>query len=1060
MMDGHSSIRPSYAPGNGNNGMPGFHQTSNSHAQSNGNNLWQGGAPSQQSQHQHQQQQFFPAQMPAGAGSFDQGSMNSGFSQQQIGIWPPNQMFTNPFGGSQTEQFAQSAQFDGGNLQTAYQQQLQGSGLPQGQPNPDDAEPTGEPGSNQDDEQQKESSAGPIRFKTSTAENREKAGKAPIAAPVKAACTFCRSRKSRCDGKQPCATCIAREKVDDCVYTVSRRGGKPKAKRAPPPEVLENHLRHLVMLSEFPHTARVPDSVSGISNIRDFSTIFPAGREDTVVRTNQLPSGDVASGFQSQDQINPGFGIFGANGAVALGNDLNGAQSNATWMQGGADHAEAPSARTSIAGPSTLAQPTSHAAAHNSAEASSSTLLQKRQPSAAEWSQADLTRPTDTRTLIEDYYKYLHRFVPVLPSPQHIDALVSLWKPQSPFLLALQTVLPYLRNEIQPADPFHGQLAGGLNFDDAAKKERMKITTSHFEKLANEAVDQALENVDGDATGMVALEVIQALCVHTVFDYGNGRTVKARMKADQALGLAMAQGFHRLRSSNFLHPNSKSAEFFGKAQLPDSEVFEMKKRCWWTVWTMALWAAYNTGHTSTLRADDPRVTCEMPYCTDSRAWIANIRSLQTLLTVQDRVISLANLNTAEAEDSEAASPITVSSPTSVRNINTPVSFHSFGVSSPNPGPNGPTSSAGPSRNSLFNSMLELDRQLEEQIEMQESQLAAVRNGRHIETFAGLPSSLESAEDALIAYLHTGAAVQLYTSSLTLHIGQAFRGASLFERKLCFLKPATENANAEVKPACQEPVPSNYLTELAQASNFGNPGQINFRNDLNLQGDLTLGDIFNPFSWMTQNFGANNAGDLATTSFPQPMTASAIPNGPQPPAAPSSENGSVGQRKTKKQSPFARGPFSAQHSLGRCVRASIRLLEIASNKKLEPNPFNACSFVLISYVLLMLAMSRGVTAIDEDNDHEDDDDDQQTAALSRQREAMEEFSGSEQLLQLAGMSTDGTFSSPSLQQIWNRVQQARDSLAALSQIWEMVTPMVWEINSCLETSRTLFSAAQQ
>lgn len=143
-----------------------------------------------------------------------------------------------------------------------------------------------------------------------------------------------------------------------------------------------------------------------------------------------------------------------------------------------------------------------------------------------------------------------------------------------------------------------------------------------------------------------------------------------------------------------------------------------------------------------------------------------------------------------------------------------------------------------------------------------------------------------------------------------------------------------------------------------------------------------------------------------------------------------------------------------------MRASIRLLEIASNKKLEPNPFNACSFVLISYVLLMLAMSRGVTAIDEDNDHEDDDDDQQTAALSRQREAMEEFSGSEQLLQLAGMSTDGTFSSPSLQQIWNRVQQARDSLAALSQIWEMVTPMVWEINSCLETSRTLFSAAQQ
>ncbi len=39
--------------------------------------------------------------------------------------------------------------------------------------------------------------------------------------------------KSRCDGERPCKSCLARGKPEECQYTVSRRGGKPKKK---PPE--------------------------------------------------------------------------------------------------------------------------------------------------------------------------------------------------------------------------------------------------------------------------------------------------------------------------------------------------------------------------------------------------------------------------------------------------------------------------------------------------------------------------------------------------------------------------------------------------------------------------------------------------------------------------------------------------------------------------------------------------------------------------------------------------------------------------------------------------------
>ncbi|KAI3476075.1 hypothetical protein L1887_62380 [Cichorium endivia] len=63
----------------------------------------------------------------------------------------------------------------------------------------------------------------------------------------------------------------------------------------------------------------------------------------------------------------------------------------------------------------------------------------------------------------------------------------------------------------------------------------------------------------------------------------------------------------------------------------------------------------------------------------------------------------------------------------------------------------------------------------------------------------------------------------YTSSLTLHIGQAFQGASLFERKLCFLNSIKDNKDGSGETAvCREPMPAG--TEVNDASSLmASPG---------------------------------------------------------------------------------------------------------------------------------------------------------------------------------------------------------------------------------------------
>ncbi|MCO5565232.1 hypothetical protein L7F22_018905 [Adiantum nelumboides] len=800
-------------------------------------------------------------------------------------------------------------------------------------------------------------SSGPIRKSDPSGSNRSTAAgsasssKPSIAAPVKSACTFCRSRKSRCNGKQPCAACINRGRTDDCVYTISRRGGKPKSK-SEKLEPLEMHLEKLLGLSELPHLVRIPNAMPQLQTFQ----------QDQGNDFDPYQGIDPTRMLQQQQNNNSAIGAYGTPQYQ---------QSQAT-----------------IGSPMNLFQ---------------SPALSSATPSA--------------KSLVKDYYTHIYRFVPVLPDPKFIDALTNCIQPGSPLLLSLQCVIPILRDQtlLPQQQPFA---------TPEAKKDAIRAEALFYAKQAYDAIDEVLERVEQeqDKEDASILEVIQALCILVIYEYGSGRALKSRLKVDAALTLAMSKGLHRLSSTSSRPINASdqglNGQHFGVGQhyltqLPDEEVYEVKKRTWWNLWMLAMWTAYNTGRIPTVRADDSRVTSELPSSPNGNInlWPNVITSLQGLLLVQDRVLSLAHIEHGRLPVNGIQDPSTFGNDgnrqNGSRHPEIPQTFSGQ-----------PTLS---SKDEILRSMVELDENIQKKmLELEQTTYGIVGPSDGISTH----NANEDETQRILKFLW---AIQLYTTSLTLHIGQAFHGASLFERKLCFLSSISETASDPA--ACQVPMPNAFEGDHSSSSNSNiNP--------------VTMAPMM----------------DL-----------------------------------------YARGPFKPRDSLKRCVDASDKLLSISRNlRKSEghmayPNPFNACSFVLISFVCLMQALAISTSSMQEEDpmlaaslDRGNEDGTfgqnstsqgstststllrtaQSAAALTPAVGQTGSINGISSPPSLFGSGVGGSSGGDSkirppsqqaqLQNIWARVKEARDALQGLSKYWDMVIPMREEVTGCLQASQFLLS----
>lgn len=794
-------------------------------------------------------------------------------------------------------------------------------------------------------------SSGPIRKtdpSTSTSARSTGGGssssKASIAAPVKSACTFCRSRKSRCNGKQPCAACINRGRTDDCVYTISRRGGKPKPK-GEKMEPLEMHLEQLLGLSDLPHLVRIPNAMPQLQSFQQ----------------------DQGNEFDPYQGIDPT-------------RMLQQQQNNNSTMGFSTSQYQQPQQAT-IGSPMNLFQ---------------SPAISSATPSA--------------KSLVKDYYTHIYRFVPVLPDPKFIDALSNCIQPGSPLLLSLQCVIPILRDQtlLPQQQPFT---------TPEAKKDAIRAEALFYAKQAYDAIDEVLERVEQqqDKEDASIIEVIQALSILVIYEYGSGRALKSRLKVDAALTLAMSKGLHRLSPTSSRPINASDQGLNGQGfgvgqhyltQLPDEEVYEVKKRTWWNLWMLAMWTAYNTGRIPTVRADDSRVTSELPSSPNGNVnlWPNVISSLQGLLLVQDRVLSLAHIEHGRLPANGIQDP-SASGQNGVtgRNHEIPQTFSGQ-----------PTLS---SKEEILRSMVELDENIQKKmLELEQTTYGIVGPSEGTSTH----NANEDETQRILKFLW---AIQLYTTSLTLHIGQAFHGASLFERKLCFLSSISESASDPA--ACQVPMPNAFE-------------------------------------------GGNSSSNPAI----DPVSMAPM------------------------MDVYARGPFKPRDSLKRCVDASDKLLSISRNlRKSEghmasPNPFNACSFVLISFVCLMQALAISTSSMQEedpmlsvslDGANEDGTLGQNsvsqgstsTSTLLRTAQSAAALTPAGQIGSAngigsppslfgagAGIGVGDTTGRPSqqvqLQNIWARVKEARDALQSLSKYWDMVIPMREEVTGCLQASQFLLS----
>jgi len=135
---------------------------------------------------------------------------------------------------------------------------------------------------------------------------------------------------------------------------------------------------------------------------------------------------------------------------------------------------------------------------------------------------APASPPGGTQALLAEYFRYIYRFIPVFLAPAHVGSVASAMSPSSPFLLAIQAVIPFLREE--PLQD--GMHPSQVNFG-SAKHERVRETTTRFERMASEAIDEALERIessseDAGTSEAITLEVIQALSVLVIYEVSPG----------------------------------------------------------------------------------------------------------------------------------------------------------------------------------------------------------------------------------------------------------------------------------------------------------------------------------------------------------------------------------------------------------------------------------------------------------------------------------------------------------------------------------------------------------
>lgn len=100
------------------------------------------------------------------------------------------------------------------------------------------------------------------------------------------ACTFCRHRKIKCDGKRPCSSCLERES-HNCVYTATTKA--PKSYRLEKSNPLEERLARVESLLEALQSDKTPNSPATETPTPETNTArYESPKPDPLIQNNSV----------------------------------------------------------------------------------------------------------------------------------------------------------------------------------------------------------------------------------------------------------------------------------------------------------------------------------------------------------------------------------------------------------------------------------------------------------------------------------------------------------------------------------------------------------------------------------------------------------------------------------------------------------------------------------------------------------------------------------------------------------------------------------------------------
>ncbi|ODN96464.1 hypothetical protein L198_04178 [Cryptococcus wingfieldii CBS 7118] len=178
---------------------------------------------------------------------------------------------------------------------------------------------------------------------------------------------------------------------------------------------------------------------------------------------------------------------------------------------------------------------------------------------------------------LEKHYQEIHPYIPVMPPRKYLSQLESALLPQSPFLLAAQTILALVPhpNDPDPSSPISKQLREGAS---AAYSQ------------------QCLQLIDAmAASGQQHIECVQALIMLGVWEWSSSGSVeRSRARHKQAIDMAFVLRLHETdrESYGYVAPDDFSWEK------------DRARRTWWGLYNSQIIASVVTGNIPLLNLDE------------------------------------------------------------------------------------------------------------------------------------------------------------------------------------------------------------------------------------------------------------------------------------------------------------------------------------------------------------------------------------------------------------------------------------------------------------------------